>query len=85
MKSFSTVSFHIPEISGDATHSQRYQMVQVPICWIDELDSPEADVVQSLVVDAEYLVSVLNELMDEESCIVGLHQPDLGDEKGSHA
>ena len=42
-------------------------MVQVPICWIDELDSPEADVVQSLVVDAEYLVSVLNELMDEES------------------
>ena len=39
-------------------------MVQVPVCWIGELESPEADVVQRLVVNAERLVCVLHQLMD---------------------
>ena len=35
--------------------------------------SPEADVVESLVVDAEALVSVLHQLVDGEGGVVGLH------------
>ena len=35
--------------------------------------SPEADVIESLIVNAEALVSVLHQLMHGESGIVGLH------------
>ena len=34
---------------------------------------PEADVVKSLIVNAEALVSILHQLVDRESGVVGLH------------
>ena len=49
------------------------QMVQVSVCGVGELESAEADVVQSLIVNAERLVSVLNELMHGEGGVVRLH------------
>ena len=39
-------------------------MVQVTVRWGGELQGSEADIVQSLVVDAVGLVGVLNELVD---------------------
>jgi len=47
-------------------------MIQVAVCWILKLQSAEANVVQSLVVDAVSLISVLNKLMHRESCVVRL-------------
>ena len=48
-------------------------MVEVSISGGGQLQGPEADVVQGLVVDAERLVRVLDQLVHRESGIVGLH------------
>ena len=45
-------------------HDDRHEVVKVTVCWGGQLESTEADVVQSLVVDTESLVRVLDELMD---------------------
>ena len=47
-------------------------MIKVAICWSRELKGTETDIVQSLVVDAESLIRVLDQLMNREGCIVGL-------------
>jgi len=39
-------------------------MVQVAVRWRLQFERAEADVVESLVVDTERLVRVLNQLMD---------------------
>ena len=48
-------------------------MVQVSVCWGGQLQSPEADVVESLVVDAKRFVCVLDQLMDGQGGVVGLN------------
>ena len=47
-------------------------MVEISIGGVGEFESAVADVVQGLVVDAEGLIGVLDELMDRESGVVGL-------------
>merc|ERR1719445_535481 len=55
-------------------------MVQISVSRVGKLQSSEADVVESLVVDAVGLVSVLDQLVDGEGGVVGLHHGvrDLG-------
>ena len=48
-------------------------MVKVTIGGISQLKGSEADIVQSLVVDTESLVSVFHELMNGECGVVGLN------------
>jgi hypothetical protein len=48
-------------------------MIQISVCWGSELQGPEANVVESLVVYAERFISVLYELVDGEGAVVGLH------------
>ena len=48
-------------------------MVQVTVCWGGELQGPEADIVESLVVDTVGLVGVLNELVNRQGGVVRLH------------
>ena len=48
-------------------------MVEIPVGWGCQLEGPEADVVESLVVDAVGLVGVLDQLVDRQSGVVGLH------------
>ena len=48
-------------------------MVKVTVGRSGELQGPEADVIESLVVNAERLIGVLNELVDRQSCVVWLH------------
>ena len=50
--------------SGNARHRQGDQMIQVSVGWGGQLQCAEADVVESLVVDAEGLVCVHNQLVD---------------------
>ena len=47
-------------------------MVEVAIGGVRQLQGAEADVVQRLVVDAEGLVGVLDQLVDGEGGVVGL-------------
>ena len=49
---------------GHARHGEADQMVEVSVRGRGELESPEADVVESLVVNAISLVSVFDKLMD---------------------
>jgi hypothetical protein len=37
-----------------------YQMVEIAVAWRLELECAEADIVESLVVDAKHLIGVLN-------------------------
>merc|ERR1719465_353189 len=55
-------------------HACGAKVVEVAIGWGGELEGAEADVVQSLVVEAHALVSVLDELVDGEGSVVRLHQ-----------
>ena len=48
-------------------------MVEVAVGGVGEFECAEADVVQRLVIDAERLIGVLNELMHRQSGVVWLH------------
>jgi hypothetical protein len=52
----------IKPFSPPSLHAYRDQMVEIAIGWGSEFEGSEADVVQGLVVDAERLVGVLNQL-----------------------
>ena len=79
------------ETGGHAGHDSRDQVVQVTVRGVGELEGAHADVIQSLVVDTEGLVGVLNELVDGKSGVVRLNNGigDLGGgdngEGGHHA
>ena len=60
------------EAGRDTGHRSGDQMVEVSVRWRRQLECAEADVVQSLVVDAECFVCVLDELVDGQSSIVRL-------------
>jgi len=48
-------------------------MVQVSVRRGRELERPEANVVESFVVDAVGLIRILDQLMDGEGTVVRLH------------
>jgi hypothetical protein len=58
------------ELTGEAQtgrntgHDDGHEVVKVTVCWGRQLESTEADIVQSLVVNTESLVRVLDELVD---------------------
>jgi hypothetical protein len=77
------------ETSGDARHDGRDQVVKISVGWSSKLKSSDADIVESLVIDTEGLIRVLNKLVDGEGGIVWLNDGigDLGgwnDGESSH-
>ena len=62
-----------PETCGHTRHGQGDPVVQVTVGGVGQLQGSEADVVQGLVVNTEGLVSVLDQLVDGEGGVVGLH------------
>ncbi|GMR35947.1 hypothetical protein PMAYCL1PPCAC_06142, partial [Pristionchus mayeri] len=60
------------EAGGHSRHGHGYEVVQVSIVGVGQLECTEANLVKGLVVDAEGLVGVLDELVDRERRIVGL-------------
>ena len=52
------------EAGGYPRHGGTYKMVQISVCGGGQLQGPEADVVESLVVNAVGLVCVLHKLVD---------------------
>merc|ERR1719272_1429605 len=78
----SEAASHTGEGGGD-------EMVEITVGGGGELEGPEADIVEGLVVDAHNLIGVLNELMHGEGGVVGLNDGvgDLGgwhDGEGAH-
>jgi len=61
------------EAAGDTGESGRDQMVEITIGWGGELEGSEADIVQSLVIDAHDLIGVLDELMHGKGGVVWLN------------
>jgi hypothetical protein len=61
------------ETGGDSGHDSRHKVVQVTVGGGGELEGTETNVVESLVINAESLVRVLDKLVDRESGIVGLN------------
>jgi len=60
------------EAACDTGHDDGDEMVQVTEGWCCELEGPEADVVQSFVVNAHGFVGVLNKLVDGQGRVVWL-------------
>lgn len=52
------------QASCHSTHRSRDQVIQVPVCGRGQLERSKADVVQSLVIDAESLICILNQLVN---------------------
>merc|ERR1712195_54565 len=78
----SEAASHTGEGGGD-------EMVKITVGGGDELEGPEADIVEGLVVNAHNLIGVLDELMHGEGGVVGLDDGvgDLGgwhDGEGAH-
>ena len=61
------------EARGHSRHGQRDKMVQVSIGGIGQSESAEADIIESLIVNAVSLISVLHKLVHREGGIVGLN------------
>lgn len=59
-----------PEARGYAGHGQWYQVVEVAVRRIGQLQSSEAYVIQGLVVDQVRLVRVLHQLMNGQRSVV---------------
>jgi len=72
MLNYSDLSWEA-EASGDARHGSRNKVVEVAIGRSGQLESTEADVIQSLVVNAVRFIRVFNQLMHWQRCIVRLH------------
>ena len=53
-------------------HDDGHKVVEVTVRWGRQLKSAEANIVQSLVVDTESLIRILDELVNREGCVVGL-------------
>ena len=61
----------------------RYEMVKISVGWGGELESSEADIIKSFVINAHDLIGVLNKLMDREGGVVWLNNG-IGDLWGWH-
>ena len=61
------------EAAGNTGESGRDEMVKITVGWGGELEGSEADIVESFVINAHNLISVLNKLMDGESGVVWLN------------
>ena len=73
---FSQISIELAweaQTGSHSRHGQRDQMVQISISRIGQSESAEADVIESFIVNAVGLVSVLDQLVDGQGCIVRLH------------
>lgn len=68
---------------SDPTHGHADQVVEVPVGRRGEFQRAEADVVESLVVDAEGFIRVLQELVDRQGGIVRLYYS-VGNLWGGH-
>jgi len=60
------------ETACDTGKGGRHKMVEITVGWRGELQGSEADIVQSLVIDAHDLIGVLDELMDGQGGVVWL-------------
>ena len=60
------------QASGNSRHDDRHKVVEVAVCWGCQLEGAEANIVQSLIVDTEGLVRILNELVYGEGGVVRL-------------
>lgn len=57
---------------SDARHNGRHEVVEVAVGGVGQLQRAHADVVESLVVNTEGLVGVLDQLVDGQGGVVGL-------------
>lgn len=60
------------QASGYAAQGRADEMIEVTVGRRGQLEGPEADIVERLVVYAIRLVRVLHQLMHRESAVVGL-------------
>ena len=61
------------ETGRDARHCSGDQMVEVTVCGCRQFECTEADIVESLVVDAECFICVLNKLVNGQRGVVRLN------------
>lgn len=61
-----------PEAGRDTRHDGRHESVEVTVSGRSELESSEADIVESLVIDTERLVRVFDELVNRKGRVVRL-------------
>ncbi|EZA61696.1 hypothetical protein X777_09317 [Ooceraea biroi] len=61
------------QASSDAAQGRADQMIEIAVGRRGQLESPEADIVERLVVYAIRLIRVLHQLMHRERAIVGLN------------
>ena len=64
------------QTAGHTTHGSRHQMVQVTVGWGGQLQCTETDIVQSFIVQQEWLIRVFHQLMEAQDCLGHMLQYD---------
>lgn len=60
------------QAARDARHHLRHEVIQIAVARVRQLQRAKADVVERLVVDAEHLIGILDQLVHRERCVVRL-------------
>lgn len=63
----------VAQTSRNTAHGTRDKVVEVSICGCGELQRAEADVIESLIINAVGLICVLNQLMHRQGGVVRLN------------
>jgi hypothetical protein len=61
------------ETAGGTADSSRHQVVKITIGGSSQFQSTEADIIKSFVIKREALISILDQLVDGESAVIGLN------------
>lgn len=61
-----------PQASCDTRHNNGNKMVEIAVRRRRELECPEADIVQSFIINAECFIGILHQLVDRKRGVVGL-------------
>jgi hypothetical protein len=69
------------ETGGNTRHYSRYEMIEVTIGGVGELEGTEADLIEGFIINTEGGIRVLHELVNGEGSIVGLNDR-VGDLRG---
>merc|ERR1719399_922147 len=59
-----------PKASSHTTHGSAHEVVEVTVCGCCQLQGPEANVVQCLIVQKHAFIGVLDKLMEGQHCVV---------------
>merc|ERR1719213_163133 len=62
-----------PQARRNTAHGRANKVVQITIGWRGQLQGPETNIIQSLIVQKHAFICILHQLMEGQHCVVRFH------------